>query len=794
MKYKYLIDKMTLEEKASLMSGLDFWHTKPVERLGIPSMMMTDGPHGLRKQLDESDHLGLNASVPATCYPTASAAANSWDEELLYDMGRHLGTEAVSEGVGMVLGPGVNIKRSPLCGRSFEYYSEDPFLAGKCAAAVIRGIQSNGVYACVKHFAANSQELLRMSSDSVLDERTLREIYLPAFELAVKEGGTRGLMTSYNMVNGEYANENTHLLREILRGEWGYDGLIVSDWGGNCDRVRALAAGSTLEMPSTGGETDRQLVSAVKSGELDEAVLDGQVDILLDMVFSTAPVLRERKPYDKSAHHLFARDMAEKCAVLLKNENGILPLSGREKLAVIGEFAEKPRFQGAGSSFICPTKLVNALEALKNEGVGIIGYEKGFAIGKKPDLALESRAAALAEKAETVLLFLGLDELSEAEGIDRSSMRLPDNQVRLIKKLRSVNKNIVVLLSCGSPVEMEWDDNAAAVLHCYLGGQAGAEAAVRLVLGRANPSGKLAETIPVSLMSVPSTPYFPGREATAEYREGIYVGYRYYLTANKKVKYPFGYGLSYTTFEYSDLRVDGYEVSFTVKNTGTREGAEIAQLYISANTGGVFRAKRELKGLKKLTLAPGESAEAVITLDDRSFSYWNTSLNRWVVEEGSYTVGIGASCEDIRLEAEITLAGESVPNPYAGELFAPYHTADIASVPDESFRALLGRDIPPHLWQKDGRLGFNSAISQGARLPGGMGRALYDGVVFVQRMLSAVGAKRASVEINFVLNMPYRGFSRLAGIVSDDGARAIVACANREKGAWKALAGTVFRK
>lgn len=576
MDHAELISKMTDEEKASLCSGADFWHTKGVARLGIPQMMLTDGPHGLRKQIGKNDHLGLNAAYPATCFPTASAAANSWDEAMIEQMGRRLGAETRTQRVGVILGPGVNIKRSPLCGRNFEYYSEDPLLAGKCAAALIRGVQSNGIAACVKHFAANSQETLRMTSDSVMDERTLREIYLPAFEIAVKEGRVKCLMTSYNMLNGQYTNENEHLLQDILTREWGYDGLIVTDWGGDNDRVRGLIAGNSLEMPGTGGETDRQILEAVQSGAVERELLDERVARLLRLVSDAEEAFGNAPGCDMAEHHEFAARFAEECAVLLKNEDGILPLRPGARVAVIGDFAKTPRYQGAGSSHIEPTKLECGLDALRAEGVNVIGFAPGFRRSGGESRRLREQACKLAESADTVLMWLGLDEGSEAEGVDRQHMRIPENQIRLLREVSEANPNVVVILSCGSPVETDWDKHAKALLHGYLGGQAGAKAMARLVSGKSCPSGKLAETMPLRLSDTPCFIRYPGAERTSEYREGIFVGYRYYDTANKAVKYPFGFGLSYTSFEYGGLELAPDGVSFTIKNTGSVPGAEIA--------------------------------------------------------------------------------------------------------------------------------------------------------------------------------------------------------------------------
>jgi len=794
MKHKELISQMTLEEKASLMSGANFWNTKPVARVGIPGMMLTDGPHGLRKQGGKADHLGLNKSVPATCYPTAAGLANTWDEALLEEMGRHLGLEAASEGVSVLLGPGVNIKRSPLCGRNFEYFSEDPYLSGKMAAALIRGIQSNGISACVKHYAANSQELRRMANDSVVDERTLREIYLPAFEMAVKEGGVKCLMTSYNKVNGTYAHENTHLLREILYGEWGFDGMVVSDWGGNNDRVESVKAGGTLEMPSSSGQTDRHIVTAVQEGRLDEAVLDEQVDRILDLVLSTQDHITG-KNYDREAHHQVAARVAENCTVLLKNEDGILPLGKQQRIAVIGDFARAPRYQGAGSSKINPTKLESGLDALKAVGANVTGFAAGFRRGGKADAMLIRQACNLAKNADVVLLWLGLDEGGEAEGIDRENMKLPKNQLALLNALAQVNANIVVVLSCGCAVEMNWDDKAKAVMHGYLGGQAGAPAMAKLLVGDAAPCGKLSETVPVWYEDISSAPYYPGMEATSEYREGIYVGYRYFDTAKKDVKYPFGHGLSYTQFAYSAMQVQGDRVTFRIRNIGARYGQEIAQLYIRANTQGMFRPEQELKGFAKVALAPGEEKEVSIALSDRSFAVWSIAENNWVIEPGSYELCIGASSRDIRLRAEVAKVCAAAANPYQGEQFDPYYSGEVQSVSDDSFAALLGHPIPNAKWDRTAPIGFNDTISQGEYLTGGLGRHIYNLISFIRSVLITVGKKEWGNGIMFVMNMPWRGLSRMSGVFTDEQVLDVIAVINRKKGSFrKLLAGARNKK
>lgn len=795
LKHETLIKRMTLEEKASLMSGADFWHTKAVERLGIPGVMMTDGPHGLRKQGGKADHLGLGKAVPATCYPTAAGLANTWDEALLQEMGEYYGREAASEKVSMVLGPGVNIKRSPLCGRNFEYFSEDPYLSGKLAAALIRGIQSQGVYACVKHFAANSQELRRMTVDSVMDERTLREIYLPAFEIAVKEGGAKGLMTSYNRVNGVYASENQHLLRDILYNEWGFDGVVVSDWGANNDRVAALKAGLTLEMPYSGGDTDRQIAAAVRDGKLDERLLDEQVNRLLDFVIRTSAALETEVKYDRAQHHLFAQRVAEETAVLLKNEDNILPIADRSRsVALIGSFADKPRYQGAGSSKINPTLMDTAREALPLCSMRLSGYAQGFERNGRDNAKLLDEAVQLAAAADVALLYLGLDESGEMECLDRENMRLPDAQLKLLKAVHEVNPNVVVVLSCGCALEMQWHKYAKAIIHGYLGGQAGAMAMARLLTGKANPSGKLAETVPLNLDAVPCRHYYPGREATAEYREGLYVGYRYYDSAKVATMYPFGYGLSYTRFEYSELNVDGDKVSFKMKNVGEYPGAEIAQLYVAAHTGGMFRPAKELKGFARVYLEPGEEREVEIGLNERSYSVWSVKENRWVVEPGEYEILIGASSRDIRLTASVNKSGAAVENPYTGEAFAPYQKAETMYVNDESFKALLGRRPPRREWKRNAALGVNDNISQGEYLSRGLGKPLYKTLKFTETMLNALGKPESAANLSFALNMPYRTIGRMSKLLNDEQMQAFMLLVNGEKGGAKKLAGTTIQR
>ncbi|MCX7658610.1 MAG: glycoside hydrolase family 3 C-terminal domain-containing protein, partial [Oscillospiraceae bacterium] len=622
MDFKNIISKMTLEEKCSLLSGEGNFTTKAVKRLGIPSMFLSDGPHGIRKQEGAADHLGLNASRPATCFPTAATVANSWDEGLAEEIGKMLGEEAAAQGVSVLLGPALNMKRSPLCGRNFEYFSEDPYLAGKIAAAYIRGIQSKGVGACPKHFAANNQETLRMHNDSVVDERTFREIYLTAFEIAVREGNPLAIMSAYNRINGVYANEDKKLLSDILVDEWGFSGIVVTDWGASNDWADGIAAGSHLEMPATDGNSDRELADAVRSGKISEELLDKRVEEYLKVLFAT--VIPENTPdFDKKAHHAFAMKAAEESIVLLKNENGILPLKKGAKVAVIGDFADKPRYQGAGSSLVNPTFLEEPLNALKSAGIDVIGFEGGFLRNGGEDETKKAAAVELAKKAEIVLYYMGLDELNETEGMDRTHMRIRQNQIDVLEAVAKENPNVIAVLCGGAPFETPWWGLVKGAVHGYLGGQAGAAAMARILAGEANPSGKLAETWPLHYEDTPAFNFYPGTECTSEYREALYIGYRYYLTAKIPVRFPFGFGLSYTSFKYFDLKTDAKSVEVTVKNTGNFAGAEIVQVYVSRKGGEVFRPEEELKAFAKIWLEAGESKRISIALDDKAFRYFN---------------------------------------------------------------------------------------------------------------------------------------------------------------------------
>lgn len=656
---KGIIREMTLEEKAGMCSGKDFWHLKGVERLGIPEVMVSDGPHGLRKQAAEADHLGLNESIKAVCFPTACATACSFDRDLLEEMGERIGDECQAEDLSVILGPAVNIKRSPLCGRNFEYFSEDPYLASQMAAAHIKGVQSKNVGTSIKHFAANNQEHRRMSCSSEVDERTLREIYLAAFETAIKEAKPDTVMCSYNRINGEFASENHWLLTEVLRDEWGFDGYVMSDWGAVNDRVKGLKAGLELEMPASGGTTDKEIVEAVKNGELDEAVLDRAVERILNIVFKFADNRQEGK-FDKEEDHKLAAKIEAESMVLLKNE-GVLPLPTQgKKIAFIGKFAEAPRFQGGGSSHINSFKITGALEAAKE--VAQVTYAQGYDIKEDViDQDMLNQAVETAKEADVAVIFAGLPDAFESEGYDRSHMRMPQCQNTLISEIAKVQENVVVVLHNGSPVEMPWADEVKGILEAYLGGQAVGQAEVDVLFGKANPCGKLAETIPYKLADNPSYLNFPGDGQTVEYNEGVFVGYRYYDTKEMPVRYPFGYGLSYTTFEYSDLQLsadrikdtDTLKVTLKVKNTGDRAGKEIVQLYVADKTGAACRPVKELKNFVKVELQPQEEKTVEMELDKRSFAWYNTQIHDWYAASGEYEILAAASSRDIRLKKTV---------------------------------------------------------------------------------------------------------------------------------------------
>ena len=751
-----LLKKLTLEEKCALLSGAETFKTRGMPEHGIPQIWLSDGPHGLRKQAGESDHLGLNPSVPATCFPTASAVANSWDAALGEEIGAALGEEAAAQEVSVVLGPGLNMKRNPLCGRSFEYFSEDPYLAGKLAAGYIRGIQSKGVAACPKHFAVNSQETRRMASDSIVDERTLREIYLTGFEIAVKEGHPRSIMSSYNLVNGTYANENKHLLMEILRGEWGFDGAVITDWGGSNDHALGVKNGSTLEMPAPGGDSVRELLAAVESGKITESDIDARLSELLPLVFDTKAALDAApREFDAAAHHALARRAAEESLVLLKNESSLLPLAAGSKVAVIGDFAKNPRYQGAGSSMVNSTQVDVLLDKLIDSELNVIGYQQGFDRHGKPDAALQKSACELAAQADTVILCMGLDEIAESEGLDRSNLRLAQNQVDLLQAVAAVNLKIVVVLYSGSVVETPWLDNCQALLYAALGGQAGAGAVADALTGKVNPCGKLAETWPLTYADIPSAADFATRRKTVEYREGLYIGYRYFTTAEKAVRFPFGYGMSYTTFAYSDMAADEQGVSLTVTNTGSVAGTEIVQLYIAKKNSELFRPAKELKGFARVTLAPGEKQRITITLDDKAFCFWNVKANRWEIEGGEYELLVGASVEDIRLCEKISVHGTATVHPYEDVDLDCYYKGDVLHVSDADFEKLLGHPIPNGKTKIDRNLTLGELNH--ARSP------LSWLVWLVLTILLDVSYKRGKPDLNilFQYNMPLRALAKM---------------------------------
>ena len=758
MKHQDIIAKLSLEQKCALLSGKNTWQTQEYPKQGVPAAWLSDGPNGLRKQAGAADHLGLNPSVPATCFPTAATMANSWDPALGEEVGRALGEETAANRVNVLLGPGLNLKRSPLCGRSFEYFSEDPYLSGKMAAAYVRGIQENGIAACPKHFAVNSQELRRMASNSVLDERTLRELYLTAFEIVVKEAHPKSIMSAYNKVNDIYANENHHLLVDILRKEWGFDGAVVTDWGGSNDHVEGVKNGSTLEMPSPGLGGARKLLKAVAEGNLTEQEIDLRVDELLELVLSTTAAMEKApRSFDEKAHHELAQRAAAESIVLLKNEDAILPLKHGKKVTLIGDFALTPRYQGAGSSMVNPTKVDSLKDAMEAAELEMIGYCAGYERSGKPNKAYLDEAVSQAKMADVVILCIGLDESSESEGLDRTHICIPAVQKEVLNAVTAVNPNVVAVVSAGSVIETDWAAKCKAVVHGYLGGQAGAGAMMEVLTGWQNPCGKLAETIPLRYEDTPAARYFPGRKQNAEYREGLYVGYRYYETANKAVRYPFGYGLSYTTFAYSDLKVNAEKVTFTLTNTGSVAGAEIAQLYVAKPDAAVFRPAKELKGFAKVFLKAGESKTVTIPLDDKTFRYWNVATDRWEVEGGSYQLLVGANVQDIRLTAEIALPGTGAPDPYAGKALSDYRTGNIQNIPDTEFEALLGRPLPEEKTAIDRTMTLGELNH--SRSP------LCWLIAGVLTLLVRSGEKRGKPNLNilFQYNMPLRGLAQMTG-------------------------------
>ena len=774
LKHKDLISQMTLKEKASLCSGKDFWHLKSIERLGLPEIMVCDGPHGLRKQNAENKKVGIGNSYPATCFPTAVTTACSWDRDLIYKMGQALAEECLQHGVSVLLGPGVNMKRSPLCGRNFEYFSEDPELAGEMGAAFIAGVQSKGIGTSLKHFAGNSQEMKRMTSNSIIDERALREIYLRAFEKAVKKSQPWTVMNAYNLLNGTYCSENDWLQNKVLRDEWGFKGAVVSDWGAVNDRVAGLNAGNDLEMPSSGGVNDAKIVEAVKCGVIDETTLDERVDKLIDIILKGAANKKPGYKFDVKAHNLLSRQIAEQSMVLLKNDGNILPLKRveGEYVAVIGAFADNPRYQGAGSSIINPTMIDSGRRAFNNSPISVKyadGYDRS---GKrKNEDAYITEACNLAKNASKAVVFIGLTDDYESEGFDRSTMKLPDGHNRLVEAVSRVNDNVIVVLEGGSPVEMPWADDVKAILNAYLGGQSVAPAIVDVLTGKANPCGKLAETYPICLKDTPTSFRYPDSKEDVQYRESIFIGYRYYDKVERNVRFPFGFGLSYTSFEYSDIKLkkknltkgEGAKVTFTIKNTGDVAGSEIAQVYVAKPESKIFRAPKELKGFVKIHLDPGEEKKVSVELDDRAFAFWNTATEDWCVESGEYKILVGASSRDIRLEAAAKMKSEDDETIVdLRESAGVYFDGDPARAREDDFKVIYGGEfkLAPEITSDS----LNNSIERSKDK--GLAKFIYNTVDLAMKPKGGVGS---SMITNTIMQTPIRNYVSMSnGLFTED--------------------------
>ena len=786
---------LTIDEKISLVSGKDFWNTVEIKDapVKVPSVMVSDGPHGLRKQADAADNLGINDSIVAICFPSAAGLAASFDTELMRKTGETLGEECQAEDVSTILGPAINIKRSPLCGRNFEYFSEDPYLAGKMSAAYINGVQSKNTGTSLKHYAVNNQEKRRFTVSAELDERTMRELYLAGFEIAVKEAQPWTVMCSYNMVNGEQVSESKKLLTDILRDEWGFKGLVVSDWGAVRDRVKGLEAGLDLEMPGTFGLSAKKIKAALENGTLDEAVLDKACRRIINMAFKWHQN-RVACEFDREEHHRRAKETALKTMVLLKNENNILPLDANKKIAFIGEYAKKPRYQGGGSSHINSYKVTDAFSSAS--AICDIVYEQGFGVDDKAvNKDLVAAAVKTAKEADVAVIFAGLPESIESEAFDRKDMNLPACQNYLIEKVAEVQKNVVVVLHNGAPVEMPWIDKVSGLLEAYLAGEAAGEAETEILFGNANPSGKLPETFPVKLSDTPCYQYFPGTFNTVEHREGIYVGYRYYETAKKEVLFPFGHGLSYTTFKYSNMKLskssvtpdtDEIIVTLEVKNTGNVDGEEIVQIYVSPTEKTIFRSDIELKGFAKVALKAGESKLVTVHLDKRAFAYYNIDEKDFVCDDGKYIIKAAASVADIRLEADVKLTGFGVhENPYNEEVRALYATGDIANINRSEFEKLLGRKVEvrkpekPFTW--DNCIGDAKGTKWGDR---------------IEAILSVVTAKmkmnigNSEMIYSGAMETPVRTLVSMSnGVVTEGLGDALVDLMNEKPGALLKIAG-----
>lgn len=754
MDAKEIISKLTLMEKAALLSGKNEWESRDIPRLGIQSITFSDGPHGLRRQEGAGDHLGLNASLPATCFPTAATVANSWDPSLGEEIGAALGEEALAQNVDVLLGPGLNMKRSPLCGRNFEYFSEDPILAGKMAAAYVRGIQSKHVYSCPKHFAVNSREYRRMAMNAVVDERTLREIYLTAFEIAVKEGGAKTIMSAYNEVNGKYANENDHLLVDILRNEWGFDGIVVTDWGASNDHVAGVKCQSNVEMPNPGLDSARELIKAATEGE--GRITEEEIDRAILPIIEAAIYFKDNdhsKGFDKEAHHAIAKKAAVNSAVLLKNDEDILPLKAGTTVCLRGPFVDKPRYQGSGSSQVNSTKVETIREQIANYDLNVIDDP---------------------EKADVVLFFFGLDEIAESEGADRMSIDVPEYQIKELEELTVYNKHIIGVMSAGSSVKMPWLGNLQALLHGYLTGQAGASALLDIIVGKEIPTGKLSESYPFAYTDCSIVNYADTDKRNLQYREGPFIGYRYYDTADVAVQFPFGYGLSYTTFEYSALYVGDEGVKFSIKNIGNRDGAEIAQMYIGKSESGLIRPKKELKGFKKVWIKAGETVDVEIPFDDKSFRYFSTVSNKWEIEDGEYQIYVGGNVRDIELTGTITKKGTITELPYDIESLPSYKTGKVRNVHYEEFEKLYAAPLPE---EKVGPLDINDALCQMKDAKSGLCRLVYK--VLKSNLDKSYEKGVPDLNTMFIYNMPFRAMSKMTGgAVSREMAESIVTIAN----------------
>lgn len=770
-----IISQMTLEEKAALLTGEDSWHIRNCPRLGMERTMVSDGPHGLRKEREDANGGLFKDSIDAVCFPSAVGMASSFHPDALAKLGETLGEECQAEDVSILLGPGVNMKRSPLCGRNFEYFSEDPYLTGRLAASYVRGVQSKGVGTSVKHFAANNQEYRRMSISAVVDERALREIYLAAFEMVVKEAKPWTLMCSYNRINGVYSSENEWLLNRVLRKEWGFEGFVMTDWGASNYRVLGVGSGCDLEMPSSGERNTQRIIRAVRSGKLHESRLDLCVRRILE---ASQRYLDGKRSaiFDREQDHEIARELAREAMVLLKNENNVLPLKEGAKVAFLGEFAKQPRYQGGGSSHIHAHRVTSAWEAA--QGKAQLTFAPGYLLdNEEVDTALLRQAAQTAKDADVAVVFIGLTDRMESEGYDRKHLNLPNSHNELVKAVAKVQKNTVVVLHNGSPVLMPWLGDVQGVLEAYLGGEAAGEAVADLLFGEANPSGKLPETFPLSLEDTPCAAYFPGNQLTVEYRESIYIGYRYYDKADKDVLFPFGFGLSYTQFAYSGLKLSRKKVgegnaltaSFRVKNTGAVAGAEAAQLYVAAPVEHGFRAPQELKGFQKVFLEPGEEQELTLTLDDRAFSYYNVQKSAWEPASGTYEIRIGASSRDIRLKQGVEVMGASFPD--YEEQYPSYASGAVQAVPDGEFEALLGQSLPKAQIEPGERFTINNCLEDAKDTKWGkrfMG------------MLAKLAGERYGDFLEAVYTAPIRTIVTSFHVLTEQEAFAIVALLNEE--------------